>query len=187
MRPKTPSPAPIGLDFDFELSLPLQSRGLDHRLRAVPYEQPQLPGKSGTDNTRIGPRASPRLCSTAAGCTVAKKRTHQTPLVFNGYTVEVIQRWCAVSPQTAYLYKIGARKPSRQSLRLFVLHRDGLVLSGAWAKCCVREDRLFDPDGQPITVSQLRAYLIVMQMAAEYARQLGPKQQLQFYEVLRLA
>jgi hypothetical protein len=118
---------------------------------------------------------------------VVKKRTRQTPLVFNDYSVDLIQRWCAVSAQTAYLYKIGARKPSRQSLRLFTLHRDGQVLSGAWKSCCVREDRLFDPEGQPIAIGQLRAYQVIMHLAAEYARQLGPTQQLQFYEALKLA
>ena len=59
-------------------------------------------------------------------------RKRPTPLLFYGYPVELIADWCAVSRHTAYLYKIGARKPSRQALRLFVLNRDGRVLDDTW-------------------------------------------------------
>ena len=60
------------------------------------------------------------------------RRIRPTPLVFYGYPDELIADWCAVSRHTAYLYKIGARKPSRQALRLFVLNRDGRVLDDTW-------------------------------------------------------
>ena len=48
--------------------------------------------------------------------------------IFYGYPDQLIARWCGVSVATARLYKSGARKPSRQALRLFALYRDGRVL-----------------------------------------------------------
>jgi hypothetical protein len=107
--------------------------------------------------------------------------------LFDGYPAELIAEWCAVSVKTAELYKAGSRKPSRQALRLFALFRDGRVLAGAWRDCCVRGDRLIDPEDQGLTLGQLRAYWIVMQLAAEYARMLGPAQQERFYEALKIA
>jgi hypothetical protein len=104
--------------------------------------------------------------------------------LFEGYPAELIAEWCAVSVKTAALYKAGTRKPSRQAIRLFALFRDGRVLAGAWRECCVRGDRLFDPDERAVTVGQLRAYWIVMQLAAEYARMLGPDQQERYYDAL---
>jgi hypothetical protein len=107
--------------------------------------------------------------------------------IFDGYPAELIAEWCAVSVKSASLYKTGRRKASRQALRLFVLHRDGRVLSGVWRDCCIRGDRLIDPEDQGVTVGQLRAYWIAMQLAAEYARLLGPAQQERFYEALKIA
>lgn len=107
--------------------------------------------------------------------------------VFDGYPAVLIAEWCAVSLKTAELYKSGARKPSRQALRLFGLYRSERVLTGAWAHCTVRGDHLVDPDGQTVTVGQLRAYWIVMQLAAELARRAGPDAQEQYYEALACA
>lgn|ERR1700687_3465669 len=107
--------------------------------------------------------------------------------IFDGYPAELIAEWCAVSRKTAELYKAGSRKPSRQALRLFALYRDGRVLSGAWRECSIRGDRLFDPEDCAVTLDQLRAYWVVMQLAAEYARLLGPAQQERFYEALKIA
>lgn len=56
-----------------------------------------------------------------------RQRTRPTPALFNGFPVELIQAGCHVSPHTAYLYKTGARTPSKASERQFVLHRDGRV------------------------------------------------------------
>ena len=69
-------------------------------------------------------------------------RKRPTPLLFYGYPVELIADWCAASRHTAYLYKIGARKPSKQALRLFVLNRDGRVywLSLYLARALVNND-----------------------------------------------
>lgn len=106
---------------------------------------------------------------------------------FYGYSAQQIAEWCGTSLKTAQLYKAGRRKPSRQALRLFSLFRDGRVLSGVWRDCCVRGDRLVDPEDQSVTLGQLRAYWIVMQLAAEYARLLGPDQQERYYDALQLA
>lgn len=94
--------------------------------------------------------------------------------IFYGYSPELIAEWCAVSRKTARLYQSGARKPSRQALRLFTLNRDGKIICGVWRQCCVRGDRLFDPEDRMVTLGHLRAYWIVMQLTAEYARLLGP-------------
>jgi hypothetical protein len=106
--------------------------------------------------------------------------------IFYGYPAELIAAWCGVSRKTAALYKAGLRKPSRQALRLFTLHRDGRVLSGAWRDCSLRGELLVDPHGRTVTVGQLQAYWIVMQLAAEYARLLGPAEQRRFSEALKI-
>lgn len=92
-------------------------------------------------------------------------------MLFYGYPVEVIAAWCHVSASTAYLYKIGHRKPSAQALRLFQLHRDGRVFGDEWESgWLVRGSTLVDPDGNATTQGQLRAYWFVMQLARELAR-----------------
>ena len=96
-------------------------------------------------------------------------RKRPTPLLFYGYPVELIADWCAVSRHTAYLYKIGARKPSRQALRLFVLIRDGRVLDDTCKGWAVHRGKLLDPDGNETTQGQLRAYWLILQLARELA------------------
>lgn len=106
---------------------------------------------------------------------------------FDGYSAECISEWCAVSLKTARLYKSGRRKPSRQALLLFTFRRQGRLLVGSWAQCSVRGDCLIDPDGATLTVGQLRAYWIVMQLAAELARKAGPEAQERHYRALGIA
>ena len=113
-------------------------------------------------------------------------RTARTPAIFYGYPVELIQEWCAVSKQTAYLYKIGARKPSRQALRLFTLHRDGRLLGKEWEGWHAKGDRLFDPEGNATTARQLRNYCLMMQFAHELARR-DPDNRERFEAILRRA
>jgi hypothetical protein len=88
---------------------------------------------------------------------------------FYGYPVAVIAQWCAVSRRTAAQYKAGTRKPSRQALRLFTLHRDGRFLSDGWDGWAVHGDRLVDPDGNETTRGQLWAYFVVWQLVRSYA------------------
>ena len=114
-----------------------------------------------------------------------RERSRPTAAVFYGYPVELIQQWCGVSRQTAYLYKIGARTPSRQALRLFVLHRDRRVLADSWDGWLVNKDRLVDPDGNETTQGQLRAYWMVVQLARELARDAGRIDE--YYQLLKLA
>jgi hypothetical protein len=104
--------------------------------------------------------------------------------LFEGFPAELIARWCGVSVKTARLYKAGVRRPSRQALRLFTLYRDERVLCGPWGECSVRGEHLVDPDGQTVTVGQLRAYWIVMALAAELARRAGPDAQERYYEAI---
>jgi hypothetical protein len=107
--------------------------------------------------------------------------------IFDGYPAEVIARWCAVSVKTAQLYKAGIRRPSRQSLRLFALQRDRQILGEPWAGWLVNGDSIVDPDGNSTTVLQLRAYFLVIQLAAAQARELGPDHQAMFYRLLASA
>lgn len=115
-----------------------------------------------------------------------RARKFPTPAIFYGYPVELIRDWCAVSRQTAYLYKIGARKPSRQALRLFTMHRDGRILGGDWDGWRVEKGCIFDPSGTATSVRQLRAYGLMMQFVHELARR-SPADRDKFYEILRSA
>jgi hypothetical protein len=106
--------------------------------------------------------------------------------VFYGYPVALIEQWCGVSRTTARLYKNGIRKPSRQALRLFTLHRDGRVLGPGWELWKVTKDVLVDPDGNETTRRQLVAYWIVVQFARELASR-DPETRKEFWELLKRA
>jgi hypothetical protein len=106
--------------------------------------------------------------------------------IFYGYPPELITRWCGISQHTAYLYKIRARKPSRQALRLFTLHRDGRVLGPEWRDWAVRKDRMVSPEGQETTQNQLAAYWLIMQLARELASK-DPEAREEFNRLLRSA
>ena len=107
-------------------------------------------------------------------------------LLFYGYPPELIAQWCGVTSHTAYLYKIGARKPSKQVMRLFVLHRDGRVLGPEWREWAVRKDRLVSPEGEETTQGQLAAYYLVMQLAADVASR-DPEAREVYRQILRRA
>ena len=114
-----------------------------------------------------------------------RARKSPTPALFYGYPVELIQSWCGVSRQTAYLYKIGTSTPSKSAVRLFVLHRDGRVLGPEWTRWTIRKDQLIDPEGNGTTQSQLRAYWMLIQLARELARDAGRIDE--YYQLLKLA
>lgn len=106
--------------------------------------------------------------------------------IFYGFPAELIARWCGVSLHTAELYKTGARKPSRQALRLFSLHRDGRVLGPEWREWAVHKNKLVSPEGQETTQEQLNAYWLVMQLARELASR-DPQAREEFERILRSA
>lgn len=132
----------------------------------------------GSDS-RSGPRSGSRSKSPETG----RNRSRPTPAIFYGYSVELIQAWCGVSRPTAYLYKIGARKPSKLARRLFVLHRDGRVLGPEWRDWAVHKNKLVSPEGQETTQSQLSAYWLVMQLARELTKD-DPAARKEFYRIL---
>ena len=107
--------------------------------------------------------------------------------IFEDYSAEIVAIWCAVSVKTARLYKAGVRRPSRQSLRLFALHRDRRILGEPWAGWLINGDSIVDPDGNATNVRQVRAYFLVIQLAAAQARELGPEHQAMFYRLLASA
>ena len=138
------------------------------------------------------PATTSSVTRTAAAVSSAERMgnrrsgTKPTPAIFYGYPVELIQLWCGVSQHTAYLYKIGARKPSRQALRLFTLHRDGRVLGPEWRDWAIQKDRLVSPEGQETTQNQLAAYWLIMQLVRELASR-DPEAREEFNRLLRSA
>lgn len=106
--------------------------------------------------------------------------------IFYGYPAELVASWCAVSLTTAKAYKAGTRKPSRQALKLFSLHRQELILGPEWRGFIVRKDTIVDPAGQATTRAQLEHYQLIMEWAASVASR-DPDLQHEFYELLKRA
>lgn len=98
-----------------------------------------------------------------------RRRSRPTPALFYGYPPEIIADWCHVSAATAYLYKIGHRRPSKQAVRLFVLHRDRRVLTEEWKGWLVKPEYLVDPEGNETSRDLLRNYALVLQFARSLA------------------
>lgn len=120
------------------------------------------------------------------GLRVGRPRKSIASLLFYGYPPELIAQWCGVTVHTAYLYKIGARKPSRQVQRLFVLHRDGQVLGPEWRDWKVHKNRLVSPEGQETTQGQLAAYWLIVQLASDLASR-DPEAREEYCRILRSA
>lgn len=104
--------------------------------------------------------------------------------IFSGYPAPEIARWCGVSIKTARDWKAGRRKPSRQALRLFTLHRDGRVLSEPWRGWAIKGTTIVDPEGNATTLPQLRGYYLLLQYAAELAAR-DPKTQAAWWELMK--
>lgn len=116
---------------------------------------------------------------------MARKRSRPTPALFYGYPPELIAQWCHVSASTAYLYKLGQRKPSRQAVRLFVLHRDRRILTDEWKGWLVKPEVLVDPEGNETSRDLLRNYAVMLQFARALAADVrGRKGVDQFWRVL---
>ena len=117
---------------------------------------------------------------------MGRRKQSTSNFLFYGYPPELIARWCGVSAHTALLYKSGSRKPSRQALRLFTLHRDGKVLGPEWRDWSVHKNKLTSPEGQETTHEQLNAYWLIMQLARELAAS-DQNTRAEFERLLRLA
>jgi hypothetical protein len=98
----------------------------------------------------------------------SRKVTYLSP--FYGYPPKLIAAWCCVSVQTARAYKNGSKRPSRSVMRLFRLHREFKVMGDEWQGWAIRDGGIVDPDGNFTTRGQLTAYWIIMQYAAQLAR-----------------
>lgn len=105
--------------------------------------------------------------------------------IFYGYSPELIATWCGVSVATARRWK-RAGGASRAALRLFTLHRDQRVLDGYWPGWTLHKGVLTDPEGNSVTQGQLRAYGLVMQLAADLARR-DPEAHEHYLSILRSA
>lgn len=97
-----------------------------------------------------------------------RKRKHNANALslFDGYPVELVQRWCLVGKKTAERYKSGALLPSRRSVYLFNLHRNQKILGPEWDGWRVVGNRLYDPANVPTTIQQLDAYQYIYQLAS---------------------
>jgi hypothetical protein len=126
------------------------------------------------------------LCSPI--CTGTADRPANPPVlsIFYGYPPQLIARWCGVSIATATAYKRGVRKPSRQALRLFVLHRDELVLDAEWRGFHIRRGAIVDPAGNVTTRAQLEGYAMILQWVAHWAS-CDPKIRREYNDLLKRA
>lgn len=97
--------------------------------------------------------------------------TKRVLTMFYGYPVELIARWCCVSEQTAYKYKRGILKPSKQAAALFRLHSEGRILPDSWKGWKFHKNQLFDDCGKPLSQGQLNAYQFIYQIASEANRE----------------
>jgi hypothetical protein len=124
-------------------------------------------------------------CGRSNGLIMPKARSRPTPALFYGYPPDVIASWCHVSESTAYLYKLGQRKPSRQAVRLFILHRDRRVLTDEWKHWLVKADCLVDPEGNETSRELLRNYSLMLQFARVLAEEVrGRKGREQYLRIL---
>jgi hypothetical protein len=89
---------------------------------------------------------------------------------FYGYPADLIGSWCGVSAGVAAGWKEGTRKPSKQAVLLFELHRQRRVLGVGWEDWVVNGECLVDPEGNSTTQGQLRAYAHVVGWAIERNR-----------------
>ena len=131
--------------------------------------KPVPPSGQGPTEARHPPNGDQQpTLSGPAGKGAAVGEIKQLSL-FYGYPAELVARWCGVSVSTAAAWKANKRKPSRQALRIFTLHRDGRVLGDAWDGWEVRDGVIRDPEGNVTTARQLRHYAFIVQLAAELA------------------
>jgi hypothetical protein len=107
-------------------------------------------------------------------------------MLFHGFPARLVADWCGVSLSTAKGYKSGRRRVPRPVLRLWSLYRQRRYLGEEWSGWLINGESIVDPDGNSTTLGQLRAYWIVMQLTAEYARLLGPDHQRRYYDALEL-
>lgn len=84
-----------------------------------------------------------------------------TGIWFYGYSAELISDWCMVTIGTAYEYKSGRRRPSRQVRYLFDMRSKGLLLADAFEGWRVVNGVLLSPDGLAFTPGELNAHALL--------------------------
>jgi hypothetical protein len=95
---------------------------------------------------------------------------HATKELFYGFPDWAIADWCCVSLQTARHWKAGIRAPGPAATKLFMLHRDGRILTSEWDGWGILKGKLCNPEGNELTQGQLRAYPFVYALAVEYGK-----------------
>ena len=132
--------------------------------------------------SRIRQRATHR--SHHKGDAVATQPRNSVSLLFYSYPPALISEWCGVTLHHAYRLKAGTTKPSKSVLKLFELYARNRVLGAEWKGWRVQGDRLVDPEGGDFTENRLRGYSMVMQYAAELARNSGEDARDRYFELL---
>ena len=75
---------------------------------------------------------------------------------------------------------------SSDLIKLWLIHRDRLVLTPEWKGWSIKADCIVDPEGNETTRSLLRMYQMMMQYAHDLARRTGDEHEIErFYELLR--
>lgn len=86
--------------------------------------------------------------------------------VFYGYSAALIAQWCLVSLRHAHRLKSGQARPTPRILKLFQLHAAQQVLGPEWSGWRVVGDKLYNPEDRGFTQAQLRAYVLIWQLAS---------------------
>jgi len=107
-------------------------------------------------------------------------------LLFYSYPPAVIAEWCGVTLHHAYRLKAGTSKPSKSVLKLFELHARNRILGPEWKGWRCLGGRLIDPEGLDFTQNRLRGYSMMMQYAAELARNAGDSARDRYFELLEV-
>ncbi len=71
-------------------------------------------------------------------------------------------------------------------LKLFELHARSRVLGAEWKHWRIVDDRLIDPEGDDFTQNRLRGYSMMMQYAAELARNAGEDARDRYFSLLEV-
>lgn len=136
-----------------------------------PFDSASVPGD------RIpGITSGQQTCSVAGAASLSdatvpvKKPRHSTAALFYGFPATLIAEVLCVTPQTAYQFKAGTRRPGPTAWRLWNLYHAGRILDDQWDGWSSRNGAIFDPEGHRTTQAQLRAYAFVWQLARELAR-----------------
>lgn len=94
--------------------------------------------------------------------------------IFQGYPVQLLQKWCLVTYQTAMHWKRGTRPPSRLAVKMFRLHSQGQIVTPLFDGWRFNEKtgEFVSSEGWSFSPGRIRAYEI-MQRNGVFRHALG--------------